>query len=283
MKSVAIVGVGLIGGSFALALRKAGYRGRIMGVSSPRTIEVALARNVIDEALPLAEAIPQVDLVYLAQPIERILETLRLLDPLLGRGSLVTDAGSTKVRIVETAKEAIHRGQFLGGHPMAGKERRGVEEADPDLFTGRTWVLTPSDPAELETPQAAKFMDWVRRIGAVPVILPPSEHDRVVAFTSHLAQLASTALAATVANQVNTPAHMQVAGPGLADMTRLALSPFDIWQDILQTNTAEIDAALGAYIARLEELRHYLTTDRMRSEFSAAADFAEQCRRMPRT
>jgi len=282
MKSVAIVGVGLIGGSFALALRKAGYQGRIMGVSSPRTIEAALARKVIDEALALDEAIPQADVVYLAQPIERILETVSLLDPLLGPGSLVTDAGSTKVRIVETAKSAIHRGQFLGGHPMAGKERRGVEEADPDLFAGRTWVLTPSDPAELETPQAATFVDWVRRIGAAPVILPPGEHDRVVAFTSHLAQLVSTALAATVADQVNTPDHLQVAGPGLADMTRLALSPYDIWQDILRTNVAEIDIALGACIARLDEMRSNLTTDRVRNEFASAAEFAERLRRTSR-
>ena len=282
MRSVAIVGVGLIGGSFALALRKAGYQGRIMGVSSPRTIEAALSRKVIDEALALDEAIPQADVVYLAQPIERILETVSLLDPLLGPGSLVTDAGSTKVRIVETAKSAIHRGQFLGGHPMAGKERRGVEEADPDLFAGRTWVLTPSDPAELETPQAATFVDWVRRIGAAPVILPPGEHDRVVAFTSHLAQLVSTALAATVADQVNTPDHLQVAGPGLADMTRLALSPYDIWQDILRTNVAEIDIALGACIARLDEMRSNLTTDRVRNEFASAAEFAERLRRTSR-
>ncbi len=282
MKSVAIVGVGLIGGSFALALRKAGYRGRIMGVSSPRTIEAALARNVIDVALPLDEALPQADLVYLAQPIERILETVGLLDPLLRPGSLVTDAGSTKVRIVETAKSAIHRGQFLGGHPMAGKEKRGVEEADPELFAGRTWVLTPSDPTELETPPAAEFVSWVRQTGAAPVVLAPADHDRVVAFTSHLAQLVSTALAATVADQVNTPDHLQVAGPGLADMTRLALSPYDIWQDIFRTNATAIDIALGAYIARLEELRNNLTTDRMQTEFTAAAEFAARFRRTSR-
>ena len=165
---------------------------------------------------------------------------------------------------------------------MAGKEKRGVEEADPELFAGRTWVLTPSDPTELETPPAAEFVSWVRQTGAAPVVLAPADHDRVVAFTSHLAQLVSTALAATVADQVNTPDHLQVAGPGLADMTRLALSPYDIWQDIFRTNATAIDIALGAYIARLEELRNNLTTDRMQTEFTAAAEFAARFRRTSR-
>ena len=282
MKSVAIVGVGLIGGSFALALRKAGYTGRITGVSSPRTIDAALAGQVIDGALSLEEAVAQSDLIYLSQPINRILQTLDLFGPLLGPGTLVTDAGSTKVEIVDAASRAIRRGQFLGGHPMAGKEKRGVEQADPDLFNGRTWVLTPTDPRDLETPAAVEFVEWIRRIGAVPVVLPPAEHDRVVAYTSHLAQLASTALAATVARQVASPAHLQVTGPGLAGMTRLALSTYDIWQDILNTNTAEIDSALRAYLAQLEELRANLTTDRIRREFGAAAEFADQLRRHPR-
>ena len=120
METVAIVGVGLIGGSFGLALRKAGFRGRLIGVSSASAIREALERGAIDEALPLAEAVAQADLVYLAQPICRILETLAALDGWLRPGSLVTDAGSTKSRIVELGRRAIRRGQFLGGHPMAG-------------------------------------------------------------------------------------------------------------------------------------------------------------------
>src|SRR5262249_35867358 len=122
VNTVSIVGVGLIGGSFALALRKAGFSGRIIGVSSARTLAAALERGVIDEALPLEQAAAVSDLVYLSQPIEQILTTLPALDAHVRPGALVTDAGSTKHSIVERAAGCIRRGRFIGGHPMAGKE-----------------------------------------------------------------------------------------------------------------------------------------------------------------
>jgi prephenate dehydrogenase len=279
METVAIVGVGLIGGSFGLALRKAGFQGKIVGVSSPKTIQAALAHGSIDEALPLEEAVPRADLVYLSQPIVRILETLDLIGPLLADGALVTDAGSTKAMIVNAASRAIRRGQFLGGHPMAGKEKRGVEEAEADLFAERTYVLTPSDPADLETPAARTFIDWVRRIGAVPVVLAPAQHDRIVSYTSHLPQLASTALAATLAEHIQDGEHLRVAGPGLTDSTRLALSAYEIWGDILATNASEIERALASYIAKLEKMRTHLSDERMRREFDLAAHFASRLRK----
>jgi prephenate dehydrogenase len=278
MDTVTVVGVGLIGGSFALALRKAGFRGRIFGVSSPPTIERALARGAIDEGLPLEKAAPQSDLVYLAQPILRILETLKLLDPLLREDALVTDAGSTKRRIVETARASIRRAQFLGGHPMAGKETRGVEEADPDLFRGRTYVLAPTASEELETAPAIEFSGWLSRIGAAPLVLSPDVHDEVVSLTSHLPQMASTALASLLFERLDSPEHLRAAGPGLADTTRLAMSAFDVWGDILETNPERIDKALEAYIDKLAELRRCLGDQRMRKEFAQAAMFARRLR-----
>src|SRR5581483_7055270 len=128
-----IVGVGLIGGSFALALRKAGFKGKIIGVSSPETVKVALERGVIDEAMPLRDAAGQSDLIYLAQPIERILATLDEIDPHVYPGTLITDAGSTKAAIVARAAKRVRRGRFIGGHPMAGKQTRGVSEAEAGL------------------------------------------------------------------------------------------------------------------------------------------------------
>jgi prephenate dehydrogenase len=278
MDTLTIVGVGLIGGSFALALRKAGFRGRILGVSSPATIERALARGAIDEGLSLAQAVPQSDLVYLAQPILRILDTLPALDSLLRGDALVTDAGSTKRRIVEAAGASIRHAQFLGGHPMAGKEKRGVEEADPDLVQGRTYVLTPATPEALETPRAKEFLAWLPRIGAVPLVLSPEEHDRVVSHTSHLPQLVSTALASLLAERLESADHLRAAGPGLADTTRLAMSAFDVWGDILKTNDGEIDQALAAFIEKVEELRRLLRDERMRREFERAAEFARRLR-----
>src|ERR1039458_2911299 len=140
MKSVAIVGTGLIGSSFGLALRQAGFDGPIVGVSSPRAIAGALAAGAIDRGAPLAEAVAQADLVFLSQTIGRILDTIRHLDGLVKPGALVKDGGSTKCEIVDVARENILRCQFLGGHPMAGKEKRGAAGAEAGLFHGRAWA-----------------------------------------------------------------------------------------------------------------------------------------------
>lgn len=278
MQTVVIAGVGLIGGSFALALRQAGFEGRILGVSSPQTIREALRLGVIDEGLPLEQAAPQADLVYLAQPIGRILDTLHHLDPLVKPDALVTDAGSTKGQIVATAHRYLRRCAFLGGHPMAGKESRGVAAADAALFAGRTYVLTPTARAELETPPARELWRWIERIGARPVVIGPDEHDRVVSLTSHLPQLASTALAAVVADGIEFDEQLAISGPGLIDSTRLALSAYELWRDILATNADAIEQALGAYIARLEHLRENLRSRQLQEEFTAAATLAQRLR-----
>ena len=256
MKTVAIAGVGLIGGSFALALRKAGFQGKIIGVSSAATVQKALALGVIDAALPLAEAAAAADLVYLSQPISQIIETLGALKT----DALVTDAGSTKAVICEAGRRLK---RFVGGHPMAGKESRGVEHADAGLFHGRPYVLTSREP-ELE--------GWIERMGARLVFLDPQEHDRQVAFVSHLPQLLSTALASVLAGKE------QVAGPAAADLTRLALSPYDIWRDIFATNGGQIDAALAVFIGKLEELRKQLRGPEMEQVFSRAAASARALR-----
>lgn len=268
MKDVSIVGVGLIGGSFALALRAAGFKGRIIGVSSAPAIRAALEHGVIDAALPLADAAAVSDLLYLAQPIERILETLDVLDQHVRPGTLITDAGSTKRAIVERAGKTIQRGRFIGGHPMAGKESRGVEKADGGLFRDRPYVLTGHD-AELEK--------WIGAIGARLVVLSAEEHDRLVAVTSHLPQLISTALASTIGAEAGAT---RVAGPAAIDLTRLALSPYDIWRDIFSTNSGSIDAALGAFISKLETLRANLNNPEMQLEFQKASEAATTLRRV---
>jgi len=264
---VSIAGVGLIGGSFALALRQAGFTGKIIGVSAPETVRAALERGVIDEALPLEEAVAQSDLIYLSQPIERILSTLDLVDRWARPGTLITDAGSTKVAITQRASRNIRRAIFVGGHPMAGKESRGVQEAEAGLFRGRPYVLT--------SPNAA-LEGWIERIGARIVILDPERHDRLVALTSHLPQLISTALAATIAQE---PEAARVAGPGALDLTRLALSPYEIWRDIFATNPGPINAALEDFIGKLEELRKLLRDPAIEREFETAASAARSLRR----
>ena len=279
MKTVAIFGVGLIGGSFALALRKAGFTGTILGVSSPATIRRALELRVIDSGATAREAAEAADLVYLAQPILQIIDCMPELGKYVRNDAIVTDAGSTKSAIVQAAAESITRCQFLGGHPMAGRERRGVEAAEEDLFRGRPYVLAPRDAAELETPAAREFAGWVDKIGAVRIVLEAGQHDRIVAYTSHLVQLASTALAATL--QERPEAGANVFGPGLIEHTRLALSSYDLWGDILATNQGPILEALDRYIATLQEFRDDLTPNHMRGEFDRAARFAAFVRNAP--
>ena len=272
MQTVVIIGVGLIGGSFGLALKAAGFEGEVIGVGSPQTIETAKALGAIDRGATLAEAASVADLLYLAQPVGRILSTLHLLNDLVLPAALVTDAGSTKHAIVTTALKHLRRCAFLGGHPMAGKQSRGVENAEATLFRGRPYVLTPGSPDELDHPVARSFRSWLWEIGALEVILGAEEHDGRVAFSSHLPQLASTALASVLQDRE------VLAGPGLISSTRLALSPYEIWRDILMTNSDSIADALTVYIQKLEYLRDNLRTRAMQEEFDAAAQFARKLR-----
>ena len=276
MRKVAIVGVGLIGGSLGLALRrKAGFEGEILGVSSAGTIQEAVGVGAIDRGATLEEAAASADVIYLAQPISGILATLGRLRPMIRPDCLVTDAGSTKVRIMEAA-ESIPL--FLGGHPMAGKESRGVTSADAGLFEGRPYVFTPRK-GEDGKPAYASFVKWISLCGAVPVFLQPHEHDRIVAFTSHLPQLASTALASAVGSQVTDDQALAVSGSGLRDATRLALSSWDIWKDIIETNGESIVHALSVYIDKLTKMRENLQTQQTGDEFSFAANVAKRVRR----
>ncbi len=279
MQTVAIVGTGLIGTSFGLALRGAGFTGAIVGVSSSAAIDGAVKAGAIDRGLPLNEAIPQADLIFLSQTIGRILDSIRHVNPLVRPEALVTDAGSTKCEIVDTARQVLTECQFLGGHPMAGKEKRGPSQADGNLFRGRTWVLTPDDSQELETPAAREFRNWLDAIGARVRVLDADEHDRVVSLTSHLQQLASTGLAATLDAQLKDKGLLEVAGAGAADMTRLAMSSYDLWRDILATNADYIGKALGDYIQELEYLRDNLRTRQLQAEFARAAALASRLKR----
>jgi prephenate dehydrogenase len=162
---------------------------------------------------------------------------------------------------------------------MAGKEKRGPNAADGDLFRGRPWVLTPDEPRELQTDAAVEFRGWLDRIGARTMVMDADEHDRVVALTSHLPQLASTALGATVGGALGPGEKLRASGTGLEDMTRLALSSYDLWRDIVATNPEHIERALGIYIQRLEHIRENLRTRQLQEEFGEGAALAARLRR----
>ena len=273
--TVAIVGVGLIGGSFGLALRDAGFDGTLLGVSSPAAVEAGLRMGAISHAATLEEAASAADLIYLAQHVDRILETIGILSQCVRPACLITDAGSTKVAIVEKAAAMLPNGSFLGGHPLAGKESRGVEVAESSLFRGRPYVLTYSDR---DHPSFHAFANIVERIGARPVLMTASEHDKTVAFTSHLPQLLSTTLANTLAKCSGDYVE-QVFGTGLLDMTRLAMSSPDLWTSILRTNKPEVTSAIDSFLSHLLEVREALQSDNLTTLFSTATTFARTIRK----
>jgi prephenate dehydrogenase len=234
ISKIAIVGCGLIGGSLGAALRTAGFRGGIAGSDAPEVLEKALRLGAIDCAAPAIEsAVRDADVIVLATPISAILALLPVVAEHAPAQALVTDTGSTKVEIVAKAKRvfgASAQRRFLPGHPISGKERSGIEQADPYLFRGAKWVFTPIDsksdpPSFPPTSLHAGWMELIRKIGASPVCMAPEEHDLVLAFTSHLPQLLSIALANTVLGELRLDAgddgYSRVpCGGGLRDMTR---------------------------------------------------------------
>lgn len=253
----AIVGLGLIGGSLALALRRGGQRGRIVGVSSSETLTVALDQGMIDEGYPydrLGEVAARVDLLVLATPIHRIREQLRELGESqagLRPGTVVTDVGSTKRVILAEACQCLPPGvHFVGGHPMAGSERRGLAAADPFLFQNAIYALTPA-PGVPET-VIASLGRLLGETGARVVVLSAQEHDRIAAAISHVPQLLAVALVNFLEDLgPGRDRAIQLAAGGFRDMTRIASSPFDIWRDILATNADEVRRAVESFSRHL--------------------------------
>lgn len=276
-KHVAIFGVGLIGGSFALAARRAGIAGRITGWDSKEVLERACARGVIDDeqGSPDSATLSEADLVFLAAPVGAIIEFLRTHGPLLKSGAIVTDSGSTKREICRAAREALSSNvSFVGGHPMAGSHNAGVEYSDADLFSGAPYALV-CDETNAGSIRAAKTVsDVVRGIGARPVMLTAQEHDRVVARLSHAPQLLATALAAGV-----DEAELRLAGAGFAEMSRLAGSRWPVWEDICRTNADEITTALDELIGRMDAIRSSIASGDFAAVGSAFGDANELMRR----
>lgn len=258
---VTIVGCGLVGASFALALRRAGACARVAGWdTSPAALGEALARGIIDEVdAPLGRGgVSSSDLVYLATPVGGIVEFLRARAGQVKEGAVVTDAGSTKAEVCRAALEGGWRGRrFVGGHPVAGSHRGGLAHARADLFDGAPYVLTPaedgSDPAAL-----AAMEETLASVGASVRVMTAREHDRALALVSHLPQLLSSALASIVEDQPDAAALLGLSGAGFRDVTRLAASPWNVWRDILATNPREVASALDQLLDKLTAARDEL-------------------------
>ena len=263
--SVAIVGLGLIGGSIALGVRERWPESRVFGVDADSVLAHALGAGAIERGFGTIAALPETALIVLAAPVRQNIELLRQMN----RSAIATDVSGTKREIV-TAARALSRGTtFVGGHPLGGGERGGFAFARPDLFRGRPWIFTPDGDGSTEAVE--RLSRFVTGLGAKPFILSADEHDRVMAFLSHLPQLTASALMDTVGSAAGNEG-LRMAGRGLVDTTRLASSPADVWRDICLTNADAIGDALDCLIARLTQLRGDLERgETVEKIFSAAA------------
>jgi prephenate dehydrogenase len=277
---IAVVGVGLIGGSFAMAARRAGLAHRITGWGGTRSLATALDRGVIDgvEDSFNQSKVSSADLIYLAAPISGIIDFLKTKGNLIKSGAIVTDAGSTKRSICRAAAESLPMGvRFVGGHPMAGSHKTGVEFAKADLFEGAPYAIACEEPDDA----AMLIMEVARLIGAKPALLTPEQHDVIAARLSHAPQLLSTALAASVGRQA-AESELELSGSGLADMIRLAESDWSVWRDICSSNADQISTVLREVISELKHVTSAIEredTTMLSDEFTTARDVARVVRK----
>jgi prephenate dehydrogenase len=249
---IAVVGLGLIGGSIALAVRRRWPSVAILAVDRQPVIERALGMQIVDEGNTSAGSVDGADLLVLAAPVLQNVAVLGELPAAVHHPALVTDVGSTKRIMMQASAALPERLPFVGGHPLSGAAIGGLEAARPDLFDDRPWILTSSGrvpPAMLD-----RLSQFVTGLHAVPRQMDADEHDRLLAYISHLPQLAVSALMHVVGCRAGADG-LQLAGRGLRDTTRLATSPARTWRDIAATNGDNIALALDDLIAALQQLK----------------------------
>ena len=259
---ITIIGCGLIGGSIALALRRRRPDWALACLDLPERLAALREAEIGDEIGSLDDAathVPGSAFVLLAMPVEATRETLTRIRPFLDEGTIISDMGSTKKQIMAEARELMPPGvHFIGGHPMAGSERSGIEAADALLFSDRAYILCPYH----DTPPDAllSLLDLVESLPALPITLDPEEHDRMMAVVSHLPQLIAMALmqAGQAADATHTLLNT-LAGRGFLDMTRLAASDYGVWKGILESNDDAIREALDLFEEILASLRQAIS------------------------
>jgi prephenate dehydrogenase len=275
-EAIAIVGLGLIGGSVALAVRNAWPSAVVMGVDADDVIDKARARGAVEVASSNLASVSDADLVVLAAPVQQNIGRLLELPRHVRRSTVVTDVGSTKRAIVDAANRIREEVTFVGGHPLAGATSGGIESASLDLFVGRRWLFTPEADASRDTRE--RLYAFVSAIGAQPHSMGAAEHDHLMAFISHLPQLAASVLMQVAGDEVGAPG-LQFAGPGFLDTTRLADSPSGIWRDICLTNADYLQTALDRLVEALNGLRAHLTDrDAVDQVFAPARKWRERMR-----
>jgi len=279
-KKITIIGVGLIGGSLGLALKEKMPNFKIAGIDKQKIIEKAIARGAIDEGtVNLEEGIKEADIIIIATPVKTILNILTQINPFLKKGCIVTDTGSTKKQIVQKANKVLSKDVFfIGGHPMAGSEKYGIESADPHLFQDKTYILTPNNKSNLVALEKISLL--IKMIDANRLILDPLEHDRIVSAVSHLPQIIAVSLINAIgelALRGNNNNYFKAVGEGFKDMTRIASSSYKMWEDICDTNQENILEMIKEFKNYLEVIEEKLKNDpnSLKEEFQKASKLRE--------
>jgi prephenate dehydrogenase len=265
---LAVIGFGLIGGSIALAARERWPGIHITAIDREPVVDAALRQRAADASgsdLALADG---ADLVVLSAPVRQNVAILNEIGGKLSAQCIVTDVGGTKRVTVDAARHLPPRVRFVGGHPLAGAASGGLQEARADLFRGRPWILTPQ---ETSLPQdVERLRAFVTGLGARPRIMEPSAHDRLMAYLSHLPQIAVSAMMQVVGEHAGADG-LHLAGSGLRDTTRLAASPAGTWRDVAATNVEAVSAAIDELTSSLQRLKADLTTgDELQKVFDSA-------------
>jgi len=282
-KKITIIGVGLIGGSLGLALKEKKPNFKIAGIDKQAIIEKAITRGAIDEGtVNLEEGIKEADVVILATPVKVILDLLPQINPFLKKGCIVTDVGSTKGQIVKRAEKVLSKDIFfIGGHSIAGSEEYGVESAKPLLFQDKTYILTPTNKSNLVALEKISLL--VKMIGAKELMLDPLEHDRIVSAVSHLPQIIAVSLINTIgelALRGSNNNYFKAVGGGFKDMTRIASSPYKIWEDICNTNQENILEMIQKFRNYLDVIEEKLKNNpsSLKEEFQKAQMLRKNCK-----
>lgn len=259
-RKVAIIGTGLMGGSLGLALRAAGIFEKVTGFDiEAETLKKAFDRGAVTEAARSArEAVEEAGTVFIATPIGSIPEVFAEIAPHLARAAIVTDLGSTKMRVVDDITPLVPpHAHFIGGHPIAGAEQEGIEAAEPDLYRACVWILTPTEATD-----AAAYGALVRLIGRLKgrvLSLDPARHDELVALTSHLPQLLSSTLMGFAAEIAASEGGLPLVGAGgFRDMTRVAASSPDMWVEIVRDNRTAVLEVLTRFESTLRSVGQYV-------------------------
>jgi prephenate dehydrogenase len=281
-RRVAVLGTGLIGGSFALALRRVQPDAHVVGWDRTDVLHRARERGAIHEGFTdLEQALRGADFVYIALPILNILDRLQEIARLAEPAALVTDSASTKAQVCGLAAESFRAGgaEFFSSHPMAGKELGGIEVADGGLFLGATFILIGEE--EKVSPRARKFVSLIAAMGAKPMWMDAATHDWAVAVISHLPQMVSLALAGVLDDEIDeTGLPATITSRGMREQLRLAGSPYNVWRDIIYTNSTNIERTLDRLIQALDTLRTRLRSRELEGEFTRANEVYKMLKEM---